>query len=204
MSQIFAYQSHQVRTFTENNETWFAAIDVCRALSISWSGRKILRGFPDAWQRVVKLTTHRRGDQQTVMVSEPAVYKLAFRSNKPEADAFTNWVASEVLPAIRKTGTFNVKPKQKALPAPTPEDSPYLSDNFAEMERDILDIEKKIEALCVRLHLFARPSGILVSVYNRNKALIDAASANAAAAKSACGTGYFMLQAVRRICAAIK
>ena len=122
MSQIFAYQDKQVRTFTENNEIWLAAVDVCRALDISWSGRKILRGFPDDWQRVVKLTTLRRGEQETVVISEPAVYKLAFRSNKPEADTFTNWVASEVLPAIRKTGKFEASPRQrpphKALPTP--------------------------------------------------------------------------------------
>jgi hypothetical protein len=43
---------------------------------------------------------------ETRLISEPAVYKLAFRSNKPEADAFTNWVASEVLPTIRKTGRY--------------------------------------------------------------------------------------------------
>lgn len=41
-----------------------------------------------------------------VIISEPAVYKLAFRSNKSEADAFTNWVVSEVLPAIRKSGRY--------------------------------------------------------------------------------------------------
>lgn len=125
MSQLFSYGSHQVRTVTQNNEPWFAAIDVCRALDISWSGSKILRGFPDAWKGVVKLTTPcgRRGggNQKLVVISEPAVYKLAFRSNKPEADAFTNWVASEVLPAIRKTGKFEGKQRprssRKALPA---------------------------------------------------------------------------------------
>lgn len=62
----------------------------------------------------------RRGTYETRLISEPAVYKLAFRSNKPQADAFTNWVASEVLPAIRKTGKYEAPPKQKALPAPMP------------------------------------------------------------------------------------
>ena len=49
------------------------------------------------------------------VISEPAVYKLAFRSNKPEADTFTNWVASEVLPSIRKTGKYETTPQKKAL-----------------------------------------------------------------------------------------
>lgn len=121
MSHLFTYQSSPVRTISENGDVWFAAVDVCKALGISWSGSKILRGFPDDWQRVVKLATLRRGEQETVVISEPAVYKLAFRSNKPEADAFTNWVASEVLPAIRKTGKFEGEQRsrssRKALPA---------------------------------------------------------------------------------------
>jgi prophage antirepressor-like protein len=45
-------------------------------------------------------------DQEFVTINEPALYKLAFRSNKPAAEEFTNWVASEVLPAIRKTGRY--------------------------------------------------------------------------------------------------
>ncbi|OIO03169.1 MAG: hypothetical protein AUJ49_05040 [Desulfovibrionaceae bacterium CG1_02_65_16] len=59
-------------------------------------------------------------------IAEPAVYKLAFRSNKPEADAFTNWVASEVLPAIRKTGQYAAKPAAQGQL--TPEQCRHLHD----------------------------------------------------------------------------
>ncbi len=38
MSQLFSYESHQVRTLSENGETWFAAVDVCRCLGLTWSG----------------------------------------------------------------------------------------------------------------------------------------------------------------------
>jgi BRO family, N-terminal domain len=50
--------------------------------------------------------------QELVVITEAAVYKLAFRSNKPEADAFTDWVADEVLPSIRKTGCYRLKQRQ--------------------------------------------------------------------------------------------
>jgi hypothetical protein len=50
-----------------------------------------------------------------IVINEYAVYKLVFRSNKPEADAFTNWVASEVLPSIRRTGVYAAKKAQKYL-----------------------------------------------------------------------------------------
>ena len=126
MSQLFTYESHQIRTVTENGETWFAAVDVCKSLGISWRGNT-LNAIPDGWKGMRSFRTpssgQRGGGIQTLrFISEPAVYKLAFRSNKPEADAFTNWVASEVLPAIRKTGKFEASPRQrrprKALPAP--------------------------------------------------------------------------------------
>ena len=42
------------------------------------------------------------------IVSESGLYKLTFRSNKPEAKAFTKWVTSEVLPTIRKTGSYSL------------------------------------------------------------------------------------------------
>lgn len=71
---------------------------------------------------MVRFTTHRRGNQSFKCINEPAVYKLAFRSSKPRAEAFTNWIASEVVPAIRKTGKYEVpnprlikKPEQLPL-----------------------------------------------------------------------------------------
>lgn len=115
---VFCFHSHQIRTVVEGNQIWFAAKDVCAALDIDWSG-KTLAVIPDCWQSMGKLPTLSRGLQQLKLISEPAVYKLAFRSNKPEADAFTNWVASEVLPTIHKTGRYEVESKQKALPEAT-------------------------------------------------------------------------------------
>lgn len=110
----FQFKSFPIRTQVEGNQLWFAAKDVCAALGIGWNGTT-LSAIPDEWQSMRKFRTLRRGEQRIRSINEPAVYKLAFRSNKPEADAFTNWVASEVLPAIRKTGKYEVKPGKKTL-----------------------------------------------------------------------------------------
>lgn len=101
----FTFKDHQIRTVAIDDQPWFVARDVSKALGIAWSGRT-LDSIPDHWKGMMELITP-RGKQRMATVAEPAVYKLAFRSNKPEADAFTNWVASEVLPAIRKTGQFS-------------------------------------------------------------------------------------------------
>ena len=121
MSNVLTFKSHQIRTHVESGAIWFVAKDVCMALGLTWSSRT-LDAIPTEWKGGIKLITpfgKRGGGTQTLRsISEPAVYKLAFRSNKPEADAFTNWVASEVLPSIRKTGKFEIAPKQAALPSP--------------------------------------------------------------------------------------
>lgn len=104
----FQFQGHAVRTRLGGESFWFAAKDVCAALGIGWRG-DTLANIPQGWQGVRKFRTP-SGNQHLRVISEPAVYKLAFRSNKPQADEFTNWVASEVLPSIRKTGRYAIEP----------------------------------------------------------------------------------------------
>lgn len=92
----------------ENGDVWFSAKDVCNALEIWWSGRgNTLRSIPETWVMVAYHATI-QGDREAIFINEPAVYKLIFRSNKPKAEAFANWVCEEVLPQLRKNGFFGV------------------------------------------------------------------------------------------------
>lgn len=123
----FAFESHKIRTVINGDGVpWFVAKDTAAALGLVWHG-KILDNIPEAWRGMRKLLTPRMKDgriiaetkQRTIVINEPAVYKLAFRSNKPEADRFTNWIASEVIPALRRTGKYEVcPPAPPAVPAP--------------------------------------------------------------------------------------
>ena len=117
----FQFKNHPIRTQLEGGNLWFAARDVCEALTIKWNGRA-LSAIPDEWQGLRSFLTP-SGNQQLRAILEPAVYKLAFRSNKPEADAFTNWIASEVVPSIRKTGRYEIT-ETDAAPGP---DAPAAS-----------------------------------------------------------------------------
>lgn len=111
ISNAFQYSEREVRTAIGNDgEVWFCAKDVCAVLDIQWSGRgNTLRSIPEDWVGVSYSETP-GGVQETIFVSEPAVYKLIFRSSKPAAEAFARWVCSEVLPAIRKQGFFGIVP----------------------------------------------------------------------------------------------
>lgn len=144
LSDSFLFQEHPVRAQLDGDQLWFVAKDVCGALGILWTGHS-LDSIPECWQRVVRFTTHRRGNQSFKCINEPAVYKLAFRSSKPRAEAFTNWIASEVVPAIRKTGKYEApKPhpvkKSEQLPL-RPAALPALID-----EKPFLEFIEEIQA----------------------------------------------------------
>lgn len=196
----FQFNDFPIRTQVEGEQLWFAARDVCAALGISWTGRT-LSMIPDDWQRMCKLHI-RRGKYDTRLINEPAVYKLAFRSNKPEADAFTNWIASEVVPAIRKTGKYEDTPKKKALGRgidTLPETAPVLT--FPDdMEVGRKDAMRRIQKIIWQLHaamdvtrMFTHPKGRIpmgTGRYDIMLSLYRVADANLVGAYNALEAGY--------------
>lgn len=126
--QVFYNENENVNVRTQviNDEPWFVAKDVAMALNITWSGHT-LDNIPNEWTQMVKLTINGSDGgvsdiRRMTLINEAAVYKLAFRSNKPEADRFVNWVTGTVLPSIRRTGSYSVsnnRPEStKRLPLP--------------------------------------------------------------------------------------
>lgn len=174
-SPIFSFKSYEIRTIMQDGQPWFVARDVCAALGIGWTGRTLSQ-IPGDWQCVCKLHI-RRGMYETRVISEPAVYKLAFRSNKPEADEFTNWVASEVLPAIRKTGKYESEPK--TLPAGNPQHlfdrlglSPYEKVLMGPQVRAMLDNEEEVGPRTLECVLLkARYIKVIDEVYRLSQSL---------------------------------
>ena len=103
---IFNFNQNQVRTTSVNDAPYFCLKDTCIALGIKdWSASNFKKGVEN-----IHLLT--KGGQQTaVFINEPNLYRLVFRSRKPSAIAFADWVYSEVLPSIRKTGQYSVPDK---------------------------------------------------------------------------------------------
>lgn len=100
---------HELRVGEINGEPWFVAKDVCASLNIKWSGSNVtLSQIPEDWKGVLNFKTP-GGNQDLTVISEAGLYKLAFRCQSSEiADRFTNKVASEILPSIRRTGRYEV------------------------------------------------------------------------------------------------
>ena len=96
-----------VRVFAdENGEPWFVAADVCRVLGYDHTPHAT-RLLDDDEKAVHKVDTL-GGTQEMTMVNESGLYNLIFRSTKPEAKKFRKWVTEEVLPSIRKTGSYSI------------------------------------------------------------------------------------------------
>jgi prophage antirepressor-like protein len=106
-----------IRVKMINGEPWFSGKDVCYSIGIS-KYRDFLSKLDDD-ERVSTNMDTLGGNQQITVVNESGLYHLIFLSRKPEAKAFRKWVTNEVLPSIRRTGGYSVRPAQRpTLPAP--------------------------------------------------------------------------------------
>lgn len=109
MNEIIEYRNEQfgqVRTVEKNGEPWFCLSDVCNVLDLQVNNvvRRLEEGV---------FTTHPILDrlgrtQQANFVNEDGLYDVILDSRKPQARAFRKWITSEVLPSIRKKGSYNI------------------------------------------------------------------------------------------------
>jgi prophage antirepressor-like protein len=93
-----------IRVIDRDGEAWFIAADVCAALGLIDVSRFVSRLDDD--EKGTTTTRTPGGDQTVLIVNEPGLYSLILTSRKPEAKAFKRWITHEVLPAIRKTGSY--------------------------------------------------------------------------------------------------
>lgn len=106
--KFFSFEgTHEVQVVIINGNPYFVAVDICNALDLqNTSGR--IHCFVDA-DEYLPYVVSRSGQQRTVnVVNESGLYALIFQSRKPIAKKFRKWVTSEVLPAIRKTGKYEI------------------------------------------------------------------------------------------------
>lgn len=104
--QIFNSEEFgEIRTVIIDGEPWFCMTDICKALEISNTSQAKTRLNADGVITNEVIDSIGR-KQNANFVNEPNMYKLIFQSRKESAERFTDWVTSEVLPAIRKTGSY--------------------------------------------------------------------------------------------------
>ena len=105
--KIFNFENHEVRTQVIDDEPWFVAKDVCDVLEIS-NNRDAVSRLDDDEKATVGLTDGSQIRNYSI-VNEFGLYNLVLSSRKPEAKVFKRWITHDVIPAIRKTGGYEVK-----------------------------------------------------------------------------------------------
>jgi prophage antirepressor-like protein len=111
MENLMIFEGHDMEVFEFDGQVLFNPKHVAEILGIA-DVKSSTRNFND--KQLVKLTNskvhdmhfrklHNTGEN---FLTESGVYKLIFRSHKPEAERFSDWVTDEVLPSIRKTGSY--------------------------------------------------------------------------------------------------
>lgn len=107
-----------IRVIQQNGEPWFVGKDVCEALRYS-NSRKALADHIKENHKGVTFCDTPGGKQQLTIIDEAGLYSLVMRAKTDKAEAFQEWVISEVLPAIRKHGGYLTADKiEQALTDP--------------------------------------------------------------------------------------
>ena len=118
MTQIETFQNFKVQYVCVKGNPWFRGNDVATILGYSRPRNAIKDHVPDKYKNTLEnlmpasgsteTMLPDRNDQISVFISEAGMYKLVLKSKAKNAEAFSDWVCSEVLPKIRKTGSYSV------------------------------------------------------------------------------------------------
>ena len=135
--QIFNNEEFgEVRTAVVNDEPMFCLIDICKALEIKNATDVAKRLDED---ELTRLNLGSRAGE-TNFITESGLYAVILRSDKPNAKKFRKWVTAEVLPSIRKTGSYN-------KPMTTAEKIQLLAQGNEELNERVGEVESKIISL---------------------------------------------------------
>lgn len=136
----------EVRTVTVNDEPMFCLTDICKALEITQPS-KVKERLNEKGVRSIPTLT-KGGEQKLLYINEPNLYKTIFQSRKESAERFTDWVTSEVLPSIRKTGSYN-------KPMTTAEKIHLLAQSDEELIHRVDEVKAEVEELKETMPLLA-------------------------------------------------
>lgn len=121
-TSVFSFESQaDIRAIIIDGAPWFIALDVCHALGIA-NNRDALLKLDDDEKNTVALTDGKRGNPNTLIISESGLYTLILRCRDAVTPGtipyrFRKWVTGEVLPQIRRTGRYvreELSPADKA------------------------------------------------------------------------------------------
>lgn len=134
----------EIRTLNINGEPWFVLKDICGVLNILNLKDLVKRLDEDEVGRFD--LPHPQNPAKTikmVFVNESGLYNVILRSDKPNAKPFRKWITSEVLPTLRKAGTYSLNQKPDSY---TIDDPIARAKRWIEEKEQYIALENKIKA----------------------------------------------------------
>ena len=150
--QIFTYNDTTLRTVEMDGEMWWVLKDVCGVLGIVKPDNVAARLDDDEKGTCVVGTPG--GKQNMTVVNEPGLYNVILRSDKPEAKDFKRWVTHEVLPSIRRTGSYQIAPRTPA-------------ELLAAQAQVLVDMERRLDRFETQTHALADKVDTAIKVFSR-------------------------------------
>ena len=144
--QIFKNNNFgEIRTIKEGDKVLFCGRDVARALGYVNPSRDVIRHCKYIEKRCATDTVGRQ--QEISFIPESDLYRLIVKSELPSSEQFEKWVFNEVLPSIRKTGSY-IKPMTQA------EIIAHSANLLVKMERKVTETSEKLDKA---LDVFSAP-----------------------------------------------
>lgn len=141
---IFNFENQNVRTVLIDSEIWFVASDVTKILGYVNGKQAIIEHCKGVYKKYPLLTTG--GMQELSIINESGLYKLVLASKKPNAIKFQDWVTSQVLPSIRKTGSYSVNQKSElSIEQMTLMVIQNLQSKISEQQKQLEEQKPKVE-----------------------------------------------------------
>lgn len=130
--ELFKYEDKQVRTKVINDEVYFVGKDVADILGYSNTAKAIRDHVDDEDKRTERIVHPLGGEQETIVINESGLYSLILSSKLASAKKFKKWITSEVLPSIRKHGSYMTKDTiEQAMQNPD-----FLIDLLTELKKE--------------------------------------------------------------------
>lgn len=143
--QLFNFEGQQVRTLSTNCETWFVGKDVAEILGYKKARNAIAQHVDDEDKKEAPIQGTPGGTQSMTIINESGLYSLILSSKMPNAKRFKHWVTSEVLPAIRKNGSYQIPQTPEEQLKLTMQVTNRLVGRVDKVEKDIKHIKDTAE-----------------------------------------------------------
>jgi prophage antirepressor-like protein len=162
---VFSYETQEVRTLIIDNKPWFVAKDVLLAMqsttTVTAVEAMVVDGLGEEFVSNQPLQT-KGGTQNLLCLSEAALTFFISRSRTEAGKQINRWIHTEVLPSIRKTGSYSLKPEPIALPQRDTIDYVNAAKDLASLPANTLTMLLKdclIDELELKRNIKALPDG---------------------------------------------